>query len=114
MQQATDGTVVEIKLIQSVVASTDLAENEVRAGMTWVDQAMMHSHFNMYHEFDKVVGHIRLATSVSLDTIDFSLKAHRFQPLPSNYPADHMLFVVATILANKDALREYVNGLPTF
>jgi len=113
MQQATDSAAVESKLVQSVVASTNLAENDVRIGVAWVDKAMLFSPFNMYYELNKVIGYIRLAITVSPEDLAFSLEVHHFQPLPPGYPIDRILPVISATLANEGALREYVDNLPT-
>ena len=112
MRQAADLVGVKDKLVRAVMASTDLTEDEVRTGLTWVDEAMMRSHFNMYHQFDQVVRHIQLAISGPAEDLTFSLEAHGFQPLPSDQPVDQMLAAITAILADKETLWEHVENLP--
>jgi len=113
MRQATDPVAVDDGLVRVVMASTDLTEEEVRAGLAWVDEAIIRSRFNMYHQLDRVVRHIGLAVSVSSEDLGFSLEAHGFQPLPADQPTDRMLVAIKAILVDEEALRKHVESLPT-
>jgi len=77
-----------------------------------VDDAMLRSRFNTYHEFDKAVRHVKLATSVPADNLSFSIEAHGFRSLPDDKPLDRVLAAVAAILENTEALRQHVDDIP--
>jgi hypothetical protein len=114
MRPAADLARVDDKFARAIMAESDLTEVEVRVALTWVVDVMTtRSRFNVYHEFDKVVRHVRLSVSVPLAGLDFSLEAHGFRPLPSDQPVDRALAAITAILANETMLREYIENLPT-
>lgn len=114
MRPAADLVRVDDKFARAIMAESDLTEVEVRVALAWVVDVMTtRSRFNVYHEFDKVVKHVRLAVSVPLADLDFSLEAHGFRPLPSDQPVDRVLAAITAILANTRALWDHIESLPT-
>jgi len=91
MQPVASSAVGASKLVETVMVSTSLTEGEVQAAVGWVDEAMLRSRFNIYHDLGNVIKHIRLAVSVPPEDLDFSLDVHGFPPLPVDQPSDRIL-----------------------
>lgn len=101
------------ELTKAVAASSGLPSEVVREGWEWLNIAMISSRFNMYHQLDAVVRHIRLAISVPQDDLMFSLEAHGFEPLPQGANMTSLTAAIKAILEDSETLASVVENLPT-